>query len=58
MKREDWIILRLIFRITKHDHAFAVRDLTVHRAIIDLTERYGTPTVLACINQLNREEQP
>ena len=56
MKREDWIILRLIFTMMKHDYVVAARDLTVHRAINDLIKRCGEKTVHAAIDQLKKEE--
>lgn len=55
MKKEDWIILRLIFVAIKTNRKKAYNNIDVVRSILHLSKTYEIKKLNKCIDQLSGE---
>ena len=56
MDKADWVVLRLIKKMTGYDLARAAMDVDVRNALVYLDKKYGKKKLNECIDLLNMGE--
>ena len=51
LSKEDWIILRLCRHAVRH----GIINRDYERSVLHLIRKHGGPTVLMCVDELNKE---